>query len=146
MSKIDLGDMDTVAGANGGFDVELYHPATNADIGIIITVLGKDSDEFQKVTRQQNKKRIDKLSKSGFRSGKVAPPSQDQMDADGLELLASCTIGWRAVEEESFGTLLLDGEEIPFSTENAKKIYSRFPWIKEQIDIAIGDRANFIKA
>jgi len=148
MSKIDIGDIDTVKGSNEGFDVELYHPGTNADIGIIITVLGKDSDEFQKITRQQNKKRMDRMSKNGFRSGKVAPPSQDEIDSDNLDMLAGCTTGWKVIDDDGveLGTMLLDGDEVPFSTENAKKIYKRFPWIKEQVDTAIGDRANFIKA
>ena len=148
MSKIDIGDIDTVKGSNEGFDVELYHPGTNADIGIIITVLGKDSDEFQKITRQQNKKRMDRMSKNGFRSGKVAPPSQDEIDSDNLDMLAGCTTGWKVIDDDGveLGTMLLDGDEVPFSTENAKKVYKRFPWIKEQIDTAIGDRSNFIKA
>jgi len=148
VTRIDLGDIDTVKGSNEGFDVELYHPATNADTGIIITVLGKDSDAFQKTNKQQQKKRMDRLSKNGFRGGKVAPPSQEEMDADSLELLASCTVGWKTIIDESSGseTILLDGEELSFSLVNAKKVYKRFPWIKEQIDTAIGDRANFIKA
>jgi len=152
---IDLGKIDTVKGSNEGFDVELYHPGTNADLGIVITVLGKDSDEFQKITRQQNKKRMDRMSKNGFRSGKVAPPSQDELDSDNLDVLSGCTTGWKTLEvtdkdgevvESEKDTITLAGDEVAFSCYTAKILYSRFPWIKEQIDIAIGDRANFIKA
>ena len=57
---IDLANIDTVKGANEGFDVQIYHPATNEDLGIVITVIGKDSDEFQKITREQTKRRMQK--------------------------------------------------------------------------------------
>jgi len=147
MSKIDLGDIDTVEAANGGFEVELYHPATNEDLGIFITILGKDSDTFQKISRQQNKKRMERMSKNGFRAGKVTAPSQEEIDADNLEMITACSISWRTSEEdEEKATILFNGEDLPFSIGAAKKLYSARPWIKEQIDIAIGDRANFIKA
>jgi len=147
MSKrFDLGDIDTVKAANKGFDVELYHPSTEEDTGIFITVLGKDSDEFQKISRQQNKKRIDRMTKNGFRPNK-ATPSQEELDANGLELLAACTIGWKTIDgDEEKDTILFNGEELNFSVGAAKKLYTERPWVKEQVDIAIGDRANFIKA
>jgi len=147
MSKFDLSSLDTVKGSNEGFDVNLYNPSTNEDIGIIVTVLGKDSDVFNKISKQQNKKRMDRLSKNGFRAGKVASPSQDEVEADNIELLASCSTGWKTVDgKDSKDSIPIDKKDLPFSIENAKAVYARFPWIKEQIDVAIGDRANFIKA
>jgi len=148
MGKFDLNSLDTVKGSNDGFDVNLYNPATNEDTGIIITVLGKDSDCFQQITKKQNKKRMDMMSKNGFRSGKISSPSQEEIEANGLDLLAECTTGWKSSDEngEYKDSIFLDKKDVVFSVDNAKSLYSRFPWIKEQIDIAIGDRANFIKA
>ena len=147
MARVDLGDLDTVGGANKGFEVELYQPATNEDLGIFITVLGRDSDTFQKIAKQQNKRRIDKMSKSGFRAGKVTAPSQEEIDADNLDMLTACSMSWRTIDgDEELDTVLFEGEELTFSIGAAKKLYSARPWIKEQIDVAIGDRANFIKA
>lgn len=134
-NKIDLSSLDTVAGANKGFDVKIYHPGTLADLGITITVLGKDSDEFLKVSRKQQKKRIDRLQKGGFRG--ISGLSAEETEKDGIELLASCTMGWIGV--------VLEGEDLPFSHENAVEVYTRFPWIKEQVDTAIGDRSNFLE-
>lgn len=131
---VDLSTLDTVAGANNGFDVVIYHPGTLANLGITISVLGKDSDEFQKVSRKHQKKRLDRLSKGGFRG--MAGLSAEESERDGLELLAACTMGWTGV--------VLDGKDVPFSTENAIDIYTRFPWIREQVDIAMGDRSNFL--
>lgn len=131
---IDLSTIDTVKGANEGFDVTIYHPGTHEDLDIVIRVLGKDSDEFNKITRAQNKKRMAKMSKGGFRAGSIPP---EEFERDGIELLAACTLSWSGV--------VIDGEEVKCSKESAAELYERFPWIKEQIDTAIGDRANFIK-
>lgn len=133
---VDLAAIDTVKGSNEGFDVQIYHPGTNEDLGITIKVLGKDSDEFQKVSRAQSKKRMTKMQKGGFRGNATVPV--EEIEQDGIALLAACTKGWNGV--------IVEGKEVPFSTDSAIAIYERFPWIKEQVDTAIGDRANFIKS
>lgn len=132
---VDLSSIDTVKGANEGFDVQIYHPGTNEDLGITIRVLGKDSDEFQKKSREQSKKRMAKMSKGGFRSTAAVPV--EEIERDGLELLAACTKSWDGI--------VVDGKAVDCTQPNAIDIYERFPWIKEQVDTAIGDRANFIK-
>ena len=133
--KIDLAAIDTVKGANEGFDVQIYHPGTNEDLGITITILGKDSDEFQKVSRAQSKKRMARLAKGGgFRTNAI---SVEEIDRDGLELLAACTKSWSGV--------IIEGKAVDCSKDNAIDLYERFPWIKEQVDTAMGDRANFIR-
>ena len=134
---IDLSGLDTVAGANAGFDVMLFHPGTREDLGIIFKVVGKDSDKFQEVSRAQQKRRLNKMSKGGFRSatGSLSP---EEMENESIDLLAACTLGW----SDNF---TISGEAFAFSTEAAKRVYKQFPWIKEQIDEAMGDRSNFIK-
>lgn len=134
--KVDLSAIDTVKGSNEGFDVRIFHPGTNEDLDIIIGVLGKDSDEFQKISRTQNKKRMAKMQKGGFRNTATVPI--EEVERDGVLLLGACTTGWDGV--------VIDGKEVEFSTDNAVMVYNRFPWIREQVDTAIGDRSNFIKA
>lgn len=136
----DLAALDTVKGSNAGFEVSIYNPATNEDLGLFITVLGKDSDEFQKVSRAQQKKRMEKISKGGFRNANVPI---EAMESDGLQLLAAVTKSWRQGDKQ---TVTLDGQELACTKENAVALYERFPWIKEQVDTAVGDRANFINA
>ena len=134
---IDLAVIDTVKGSNEGFDIKIYHPGTMVDLGITINVLGKDSNEFQKISRAQSKKRMSKMNRGGFRVQNMIPPPEE-IEADGLELLAKCTKFWSGV--------VIDNKEIEFSYDNALMVYERFPWMKEQVDTAIGDRANFIKS
>jgi len=133
---IDLATLDTVKGANEGFDVQIYNPATNEDLDIVIHVLGKDSDEFQRISRAQGRKRMAKMAKGGFRS--VSATSAEEIEQDAIALLAACTTGWSGV--------VIGGKAIDYNQDNAVMLYTRFPWIREQVDAAIGDRANFIKA
>ena len=131
---IDLSTLDTVKGSNEGFDVQIYNPATNEDLGITINILGKDSDEFLKVSRAQSKKRMAKMTKGGFRNTSVPV---EEIEQDSLALLAACTKSWSGI--------IVEGKAVECTTDNAVMIYERFPWIKEQVDVAMGDRANFIK-
>jgi hypothetical protein len=82
-----------------------------------------------------SKKRMAKMSKGGFRATSTVPV--EEIESDGLELLAACTKSWSGV--------VIEGKQVAFSHEAAADLYTRFPWIKEQVDTAIGDRANFIK-
>ena len=141
MKKItDLAALDTIKGSNAGFEVSIYNPSTNEDLGLFITVLGKDSDEFQRVSRAQQKKRMAKLTKGGFRNPSVPV---EEIEQDSIALLAACTKSWM---QDGKPTITMDKKELEFSVDNAIALYERFPWIKEQVDVAIGDRANFIKA
>jgi len=136
---LDLAALDTVQGSNAGFEVAIYSPATNEDLGLFITVLGKDSDVFQKVSRSQQKKRIEKMNKGGFRNMNVPIES---IEADNIQLLAEATKSWRQGDKQ---TITVEGKELACTSENAASLYERFPWIKEQVDTAAGDRANFIR-
>lgn len=135
MKAVDLSSIDTVKGANEGFDVRIYHPGTNEDLEIIITVLGKDSDEFVKLSRAQQKKRMAKLSKGGFRVTATIPV--EEIEQDNIALLATCTKNWTGI--------VIKGKAVECNLDNALMIYDKYPWIREQVDTAIGDRANFIK-
>ncbi len=130
----DLSELDSVAGSNAGTTVDLYDFRSGADLGIKISVLGRDSDAFKAKSHDQSRKKISKLQKGGFRPGH-API--DVGDKDGIELLAACTTGWTNMRE--------NGVDVPFSEAAAIRIYTKYPWIKEQVDSAIGDRALFMK-
>jgi hypothetical protein len=132
---LDLNSINLVADANAGAEIELHHPITGADLGIKVSVVGRDSDRFKEIQTAQNRKRMSKIQKFGMRaSGMVGADA----DTDGIELLAACTTGWT--------NMVMGGREVPFTVANAAEIYTLHPWIKEQVDVAIADRALFTKA
>jgi hypothetical protein len=134
MDKLDLDALDTKKGAEAGFEVQIMHPQTNAALPIWITVLGTDSDQYQTLMQKQQQRRADKM----VRGRRLQLPASDEVEEDNLDLLAAVTKNWRTDCD-------LDGKPFPeFSSAAARSLYKRFRWMREQVESAIGDRANFL--
>lgn len=134
MDQLDLAALDVRKGADSGFELQLTHPVTGAALPLFVTILGADSDEYQSALREQQRRRMERMAR-----GKRAPITPEEIDDEALNLLARITRGWRA------DGMLLDGKPLPaFSTAEARKLYERFPWIREKVDQAMGDRGNFL--
>lgn len=107
-------------------DVKLKHPVTGVELDATIKVYGKDSSVFQNAIKQRAKAQIARKSKD---------IDLESNEKDSIELLSDCTHGWSGISE--------GGKEFVFSRDAAIVLYTKYKWIREQIDIAIGDRANF---
>jgi hypothetical protein len=55
--------------------------------------------------------------------------------------MVACTKSWR---DDTKTTLTLEGEELECSRENVLRVYREYPWIKEQVESAVMERANFL--
>lgn len=119
MDLLQLLPVDSIA-------IKLKHPVTGDELDATINVFGKDSSVFQNAIKQRAKAQIARKSKD---------IDLDANDKDSIELLADCTQGWSGIAEGS--------KELVFSRDAAIVLYTKYKWIREQIDIAIGDRANF---
>lgn len=126
---IDLNDLDLSAAAERGYEFELRHPGTQAPLGMFVTVQGEDSDTYQAELRAMQQRRL---------TGRQAPRTVEQIDEQALDLLVLATIGWRGIQR--------DGSELPCTPENVRAVYRKFRWVREQVDAAVGDRANFLPA
>lgn len=129
----DLAELDTASLSNEGIDVAIYHPTTKADLGISITVHGADSDVFRKAQRAQQNRRLKNMAR-GRNGSKL---TAEELETEGLDTLVACTKSWAGV--------VLQGKALDCEDENVRAVYVKFPWIREQVEDAIGDRANFIK-
>ena len=125
---MDLKDLDVVAAANRGADVELVHPITREPLGSTITILGRDSDEYRAAVAEQARKRAQSRNKGAI--------SFTEVDDGALDILAACTTGWSGIVE--------NGEPVQFSPAEARRIYKKYPWIREQVDEALADRSLFL--
>ena len=129
---IDLAALDTRKGADVGFHLALRHPISNEPLGLWIHLLGADSEAYQEQLREFRRRRADAL-KRNLRANLSAA----EIEAEGLELLAAVTRGWS-------DNMTLEGEKLAFSPDAARKLYERFPWIREQADQGVHERANFL--
>jgi hypothetical protein len=158
---IDLASLDTVAASDKGARIAILHPINKEPIGIFIQLLGKHSTTFRELIRERINKRVKAESMAAKRGKNLDPRTAEEVEAEALEMLVACTLGWETeiyettekpgekpqkVVKETKPTIFIDGEHLPFNHQNGIKVYTRLLWLREQIDDAIGDLENFMPA
>jgi hypothetical protein len=127
----DLATLDTSKKSNDGVWMEVRHPITGKVIpGAKILLAGSDSE----VWRAAQRERADGRMAAGL-SGAVL--TTVEIDAEGTLILAKCTLGWS-------GIAIGGPTPMTFSRENAVVAYSRFRWLRDQVNEYVGARANFL--
>ena len=127
---VDLGSLDIIFAAEKGADMHVLHPVTGEELGIIITLIGTDSETHRKNLRRLTSSRLNRKGRK--------PMSSEEAEEEALELLVGGTLGWKGAP------VVVDGVEVSFDRAAAKMLYKRFPWIREQADMFMCDRGNFL--
>lgn len=133
---MDLSTLDTMAAASEGAVMEVRHPVTGMPLKseggepITLTLLGYDSKQFQEYGRLEINRRLN--------GGAPKVQTAEGYENDKIEALSVCVKAW--------ANIMLDGKVLDCSPANAKAVLARFPWIREQVDVFVGSRANFLPA
>lgn len=153
-ADFDLASLDTVAASDKGADIVIVHPVNKEPIGIFVTVLGKHSEAFRELVKERSDKRIreEALNARRGKFGKIKTAEEYEFEA--IEMLCACTIGWGKctvgkdgeIIEKTSDTFLFNSEQLPWNVKNGKAVYGRLIWLRQQVDDAIGDLENFMKA
>lgn len=136
---MDLSTLDTSTAAEQGATMEVQHPTSGAVLtqagGAAVSILlaGQDSERFRKADRKIANRRF-----ASTAAGRRVTVTSESLEADNLERLVACTISWSGVG--------FDGADKECTPENAREAYKRLPWLREQAEAFIQDRANFLKA
>lgn len=126
----DLSDFaDLIRVQDDGIDVDILHPKSGESIGMTIRVAGPDSERQKKARTAVNNDRLLKL-----RNKRV---TATELESDNLKVVAASIISWSGVIE--------NGQTVMLTTESATDILTRYPFILDQINSMVGDRAGFIK-
>lgn len=118
-------------------DVELVHPKTGEvltnDDGspMTITVHGPYSGHYKAVSHAQQNARLMKAQRMGGKMSLTA----EELESSALDLLVKCTAGWN---------ITLDDEPEEFSQDKAREVYTKHPWVRDQIDGVFGDTRAFL--
>jgi hypothetical protein len=116
--------------------MELCHPATGEVLkddngaAIWIDVYGSDSDVFRGALRSYGNKKLAKGSKK---------QTMEELEQVSSKILAKATAGWS-------DQLMVNGDFLPCTEQNAEWLYCEYPWIREQIDTFVNERSNFLKS
>lgn len=115
--------------ANEGAWLTLRHPGSGEELDAKIKLRGRDSEVYRRKVREAQNRRVKEAAKNG---GTVPV---EEIEEDGTEALAACVVEWQDIEE--------NGQSVPFSEENARRLIATYPWIREQVDRFVSNRAHF---
>lgn len=133
---MDLAKLDLTEHANNGATMEVVHPITNEKLldsngfPVTVTLLGADSTKMRQEMSDRAKRQLAKKQQS--------VRTIDEAEKLSAELLATITVGWSGFTE--------NGEVIECNRENAIRLYTKYSWLRQQVDAFTTDRANFYKA
>lgn len=134
----DLAQLDTTRASEEGAVLEVRHPVSGAVLttedgqAVTVRLAGMDSRRAKRAEQDISDRRVK-------RTGGRRAVTSEEWDVERLEFLASVTLGW-------VDGLALDGRPLEFNLENAKRLYERLPWLREQAQAFVDDRANFLRA
>lgn len=130
---MDLNSLKPVK-ADKGATLEILHPETEEPIdGMTITLLGQDSAVFRKMQIAKQQAILNRMTKGK----KVAELDAEKLADENIEDLVKLTVKWTGFE--------INGESLPATPENFRMVYTEWPWIREQAQEFVGNRANFFR-
>jgi hypothetical protein len=119
--------------------ITLYHPATGKDLlnadktPMTITLHGPYSERYKTVLRDQQQRRMTDMTRAAARTS-MTP---EEVEALSQELLIRCVEAW---------SITLEGDEkLAFSPEAVETVMAEFPWLKDQVNAAMGNVADFLE-
>lgn len=131
---MDFAIFDTSV-AEEGVPMEVKHPRTGAVLTqedgspITITLLGMDSKVMRRLVLEQQRQTLKARQK-----GEI--PDLDQAQQDAIDLFVAATVKWSGI--------VLGGITLECTPANARRLYIQSPRLREQIDLFLGNSANFL--
>ena len=110
----------------------VLHPKTGEETSIVITLASPDSDKYRKLSMAMRNKNLQYATKNR------GVASAERLDEDAVNLLVGATLAWAGVVE--------NGIAVDCTPENVRRLYTTFPWLREQVDTFLGDRKNFFNS
>ena len=132
----DLSSLDTIAACNKPFALDIIHPVSQEKTGVLISVVGKDSDIYRERIKAMANESLARDA-ANSRRGKFDPSNIDKMEDKNIDALVAATVGWENVS--------LNKKELEFNAENARLVYKTILPVREQVLEAINDLENFMR-
>ncbi len=131
---MDLAQLDTSVAAETGAVMHLNGPDgaplfTDDGKPLTITLLGSDGKTLTTLTNRQA---------NAFLRNRSQVITAEMAMTNEIERLATATTAW--------SNIVLEGKALECNLDNARALYRRLPWVRDQVRAFIDDRANFLTA
>ncbi|OUL17027.1 hypothetical protein B0X78_02440 [bacterium AM6] len=110
--------------------LEILHPATQEPVGLVLILLPDTHPQVKAAARKSINDRINSR-------GKV---TAEQIEANRITMLAASLGGW-----DWQGASTFHREKPEFEEQNVRMVLKELPWVAEQVDAALGERAEFFQ-
>lgn len=117
--------------------VTLYNPV-NSEIllnedrsEMTVTIHGPYSKKYKTISHAQQNRRLMKAQRTGGKLNLTA----EEIEASALDLLVKCVDGWN---------ITLGGEQPDCTETKVREVFTDLPWVREQVDAALGDAQAFL--
>jgi hypothetical protein len=118
-------------------DVILYNPI-NSEILVnddksemTITIHGPYSKKYKTISHAQQNRRLMKAQRTGGKLNLTA----EELESSALDLLVKCVDGWK---------ITLGGDKPKCTEAKVREVFETLPWVREQVDAALGDAQAFL--
>lgn len=112
-------------------DVRIKAPDTGAATSMVVTLAGPEHPARKRLVLSRQRKLRQALS----RTGKLPVSDPEEDDAEQVDMLVACTLGWV-------------GAAVPFTPAAARQLYEdpKRRWLRDQVQAALDERALFTQA
>ncbi len=123
-----MNDLSTIVAAERVIDIN--HPVNGTATGLRLTLLPETHPKVREAARKALNDRLQG-------KGKV---TAETIEESRLSMLVASIGGWEWKGEATF-----EGDKPDFTDTNLRKVIQRLPWIQDQIDQELGERAEFFR-
>ena len=133
--KFDLAKHNYTEIAEAGYEFELKLPGTGEGTGVFITVRGDQSKTVKAFGRKKYSEFKLREQQAKRRGKDVEDMTLEEAEELSVESAIVRVIGWKNITE--------NGKDVPFTKENAERIFKEYSWIKDQVMEEAGQLLNF---
>jgi hypothetical protein len=133
---VDLKQFDTRTTANKGVIFNPIPPGFTEPVKeVSFVIVGVDSKIFMDKAIKNAREDMDSMKRNPKKK-EISDEDIEKAKKRRIEDIAVCILDWSGIEE--------NGVKVDFSFANAVNLLTDYPWLFEQLDMFIGDRANFL--
>ena len=140
---MDISKYDVVANAEKGFKLYFENPYDSEEkLPFFMVIMGADSKAFKRAKRAQQ---LEILNENMGKQHKTTSADLDRMEEDNIHILAQLITSLGETEKGKDNDFILDGDrECKCVKKDIKHLLTKFPWMRDQISVAVQKRANFL--